>query len=38
MHLTSYINLEKLQYYRGKISEVERLLNGYISYLKKNPD
>jgi four helix bundle protein len=24
----SYINAEQLQYYRGKISEVEKLLNG----------
>jgi four helix bundle protein len=34
----SYINAEQLQYYRGKISEVEKLLNGYINHLKKLPE
>ena len=32
----SYINEEQLNYYRNKVEEVERLLNGYISYLRKN--
>ncbi|MFL5788925.1 MAG: four helix bundle protein [Flavisolibacter sp.] len=31
----SYINEEILAYYRNKISNIERLLNGYISYLEK---
>ena len=26
---------EKLNYFRNKITEVEKLLNGYISYLEK---
>lgn len=30
-----YINEEKLNYFRNKIAEVEKLLNGYISYLEK---
>lgn len=30
-----YISEEQLKYYRNKISEVEKLLNGYISYLEK---
>jgi four helix bundle protein len=34
----SYINSEQLQYYRDKINEVEKVLNGYIRYLKSNPD
>lgn len=31
----AYINAEQLQYYRVKINEVERILNGYISYLER---
>lgn len=31
-----YIDSEKLNYYKLKIDEVERVLNGYISYLRKN--
>jgi four helix bundle protein len=31
----NYINEETLEDYRIKINEVERLLNGYISYLQK---
>lgn len=30
-----YIEQEQLNYFRNKIAEVERLLNGYISYLEK---
>ena len=30
----SYINAEQLQYFRDKIIEVEKILNGYIRYLK----
>lgn len=30
----NYINAEQLQYFRTKISEVEKLLNGYIKYLE----
>jgi len=33
---SSYINDEQLKYFRKKIEEVERLLNGYINYLEKN--
>ncbi|OQP51111.1 four helix bundle protein [Niastella yeongjuensis] len=33
----SYINPEQLQYYRNRITEVERVLNGYIRYLKSLP-
>ena len=29
-----FINSEKLVYFKEKIDEVERLLNGYISYLR----
>lgn len=32
----SYITGEQLSYYRNKIEEIERLLNGYINYLEKN--
>ncbi len=32
----SYINSEQLQYFKNKIGEIERLLNGYISFLRKN--
>ena len=31
-----YISKEQLDYYKTKIDEVERLLNGYISFLRKN--
>jgi len=31
-----YITDEQLLYYRNKIDEMERLLNGYINYLEKN--
>jgi four helix bundle protein len=34
----SYINSEQLQYYKDKIIEVEKILNGYIRYLKSNPE
>src|SRR5262245_26751431 len=34
----SYINSDQLKYYRDKIIEVEKILNGYIRYLKSNPD
>jgi four helix bundle protein len=32
----SYIDKEQLKYFKIKIDEVERLLNGYISFLRKN--
>jgi four helix bundle protein len=32
----NYITEEKMAYYRKKIEEIERLLNGYINYLDKN--
>ncbi len=32
----NYINDERLNYYKSKIDEAERLLNGYISYLRKH--
>jgi len=32
----NYINKEQLDDYKNKISEVERLLNGYIAFLRKN--
>lgn len=31
-----YISNDQLSYYKLKIDEAERLLNGYISYLRKN--
>jgi len=31
-----YINEEQFGYLKSKVEEVERLLNGYISYLRKN--
>lgn len=31
-----YISASQLSEFKGKIDEVERLLNGYISYLRKN--
>jgi four helix bundle protein len=33
-----YISEEKLNYYRKKAKEIERLLNGYLSYLRKKRD
>jgi four helix bundle protein len=33
----SYISAEQLQYYRRKLDELERILNGYIKYLKSLP-
>jgi len=30
-----YITADKLNYFRNKITEVEKLLNGYISYLEQ---
>ncbi len=32
----NYISEEKLEYFKIKIDEVGRLLNGYISFLRKN--
>ena len=32
----NYIPAEKLEYFKGKIDETERILNGYISFLRKN--
>jgi four helix bundle protein len=29
-----YINEEKLSYYRNKITEIEKMLNGYINWLE----
>src|SRR5262245_27043095 len=34
----TYINTEQLQYYRIKIYELEKILNGYIKYLKSLPE
>jgi four helix bundle protein len=31
-----YITIDILSYYRNKIGEIERLMNGYINYLEKN--
>ncbi len=31
-----YISQEKLEYFKIQIDGVERLLNGYIAYLRKN--
>ena len=31
-----FINEEKLTYFKIMINEIERLLNGYITYLRKN--
>jgi four helix bundle protein len=31
----NYISEEQLKYYREKVVEVEKLLNGYINYLEK---
>jgi four helix bundle protein len=33
----SYINAEQLLYYRRKLDHLERVLNGYIKYLKSLP-
>jgi four helix bundle protein len=33
-----YINEEKLDYYKTKAKEIERLLNGYINYLRTQRD
>ena len=33
----SYITTEQLQYFRNRINEVEKILNGYIRYLKSLP-
>lgn len=33
-----YIDAEKLNYFRIKLKEIERLLNGYINYLRKQRD
>jgi len=33
---SGYITDEQLKYFRDKVYEVERLLNGYINYLEKN--
>jgi len=32
----SYINQEQLSYFKNKIDETERLLNGYIAFLRKS--
>jgi four helix bundle protein len=32
----NYIKQDELSYFKTKIDEVERLLNGYISFLRKN--
>lgn len=34
----SYIDSKQLQYYRAKINEVEKIMAGYIRYLKSNSD
>lgn len=33
-----YISEEKLNYYKAKGKEIERLLNGYLTYLRKKRD
>jgi four helix bundle protein len=33
----SYIKTEQLQHYRGKIEELEKILNGYIRHLRSLP-
>jgi four helix bundle protein len=35
---SKYINEEQLEYYRIKLKEEERLLNGYINYLRTQRD
>jgi four helix bundle protein len=32
----NYLRLEQLKIFKTKIDEIERLLNGYISFLRKN--
>ncbi len=32
----NYLTQEQLNYFKNKIDEVERLLNGYIAFLRKN--
>ncbi len=32
----TYITSEQLKYYKNKIDEIQPLLNGYISYLRRN--
>ncbi|MDQ6757368.1 MAG: four helix bundle protein [Bacteroidota bacterium] len=32
----NYITAEKLEYFKAKIDETERILNGYISFLRRN--
>jgi four helix bundle protein len=32
----NYLQLEQLKIFKAKIDEIERLLNGYISFLRKN--
>ena len=34
----TYINIEKLNYYKMKGKEIEKLLNGYMNYLRKLRD
>lgn len=34
----TYINMEKLNYYKMKGKEIEKLLNGYMNYLRKLRD
>lgn len=34
----AYINSKQLQYYRAKINEVEKIMAGYIRYLRSNSD
>jgi four helix bundle protein len=31
-----YINEDQLKYFKNKIDEIERFLNGYMAYLRKN--
>ena len=33
---STYIKEDQLDYFKNKIDEIERLLNGYIAYLRKN--
>ncbi|MBM3417108.1 MAG: four helix bundle protein [Bacteroidetes bacterium] len=37
-HDEEYITEEKLQYYKAKGKELERLMNGYIGYLREKRD
>jgi four helix bundle protein len=34
----SFIDSKQLEYYRSKIYEIEKILNGYIRYLKNIPE